>query len=163
MAERKDDKAAQQAAAAAEGEQPDASSAATAPAAPFYSRVGDFIRDPAAWQDFEKVDFDQLDGSEIVVHDVMFLKGDFQKADPDYAIILFARVEDGIAPERVAGREVPVNARTTASGGSVLVRKLKQLSAYGPGNEGRTNVLPVIGTFVLRKGDNYPQPYADFI
>lgn len=132
------------------------------PAAPFYKRVSEIIRDPAEWQEFEQVDIDLLDGSEIVIHDVMFLRGEYERSDPDFAIILFAGPEDRIAPERLNGRPVPENARTAACGGSVFVRKLKML-AHHPDADGASQ-LPILGRVVRRqsKAAGRPQPYYDF-
>lgn len=132
------------------------------PAAPFYRRVTEVIRDPAEWQDFEQVDIDLLDGSEIVVHDVMFLRGDYERADPDFAVVLFAGPEDGIDPVALNGRPVPVNARTTSCGGAVFVRKLKMLSAYK--DDAAASMLPILGRVVRRqsRAAGKPQPYYDF-
>jgi len=132
------------------------------PASRGYRRVSEVIRDPAEWQDFEQVDVDLLDGSEIVVHDVMFLRGDYERPDPDFAIVLFAGPEDGIADERLNGRPVPVNARTTSCGGAVFVRKLKQLSGYAA--DDAPSLLPILGRVVRRqsKASGKPQPYYDF-
>lgn len=134
------------------------------PDAPFYRRVSEIIRDPGEWIDFPQVEIDQLDGAEIVVHDVMFLRGTMgNREDMDYAIILFARPEDGIAPDRVNGREVPVQARTSMCGGSVFVRKMKQLSAYGEAHAGNASALPILGKVVKRQGKTQPLPYYDFV
>lgn len=133
-----------------------------APVAPFYKRVSEIIRDPAEWSDIPQVEINELDGSEIVVHDVMFLRGEYERSDPDYAIILFGGATDGIAPERLNGHPVPVNARTTSCGGSVFVRKLKMLSGYG--DEDAPTQLPILGRVVRRqsKAAGKPQPYYDF-
>lgn len=142
-------------------DQPEATEPKPAPA-PFYRRVSEIIRDPSEWQDIPQVEIDQLDGSEIVIHDVMFLRGDFDRADPDYAIVLFASPEDAPLAGGHNGRSMPVNARTTSCGGSVFVRKLKTLSGYG--DDDAPSLLPILGRVVRRqsKAAGKPQPYYDY-
>lgn len=133
-----------------------------APVAPFYARVDQYIRDPSIWADLERVHVDLLDGSPIVIHDVMFLAGDLGAAGAtDYAVFAFAGPDDAPGRELIGGVPLPDNAKTSMCGGAVFVRKLKQLAAIGPENEGRVNRLPILGKIVRRVSPNFPTPYYD--
>lgn len=135
-----------------------------APAAPIYQSIGAYIRDPADWGDLPQVDVSKLDGSQIVVHDAMFLRGDFDRPDPDYAIILFAAPHT--APPSAYPRDqwAAAGFKTAASGGGVFVRKLKELTDHD--GDGRRNRLPVVMRLVIRSQRN-PRPgeqgYVDLV
>lgn len=134
------------------------------PVAPFYRRVSEIIRDPSEWANFPQVDVATLEGSTIVVHDVMFLRGNIgQRDDMDYAILIFGGPDDAPEVQTPNGVQVPRNARTTMCGGSVFVRKLKQLAGHGPANASDGNMLPVAGRIARRQGKNFPTPYFDFV
>ena len=133
-----------------------------APVAPFYARVDQYIRDPSIWAELERIHVDLLDGSPIVIHDVMFLAGDLgTTVGGDYAVFAFAGPDDAPGRELIGGVPLPDNAKTSMCGGAVFVRKLKQLAAIGPENEGRVNRLPILGKIVRRVSPNFTTPYYD--
>lgn len=141
-----------------------AESDAAAPFAPSYRRISEVIRDPSEWADLPQVDVNALEGAEIVVHDVMFLRGNVgERADMDYCIVLFAGPE--VAPPSAFPRSVwgKNGIQTTMCGGAVFVRKMKQLSAYGPEWSAGESELPMLGRVIKRLGTRYPTPYYDFV
>lgn len=135
-----------------------------APFAPFYRRVSEVIRDPSEWSDLPQVDVNALEGAELVIHDVMFLRGSIgERPDMDYAIFLFAGPE---TPPRMAMPRSTWAAngfQTSMCGGAVFVRKLKQLTGYGADFAGEPNQLPMLGRLIKRQGTRYPTPYFDFV
>ena len=134
----------------------------SAPFAPVYRRVGDVIRDPSIWEELPRLTLEQLKDIEIVVHDAMFLVGNYpDRADNSYAIIMFATPADGPTDVRIGGVFIPTGASTALVGGEVAVRKLKQLAGVNP--VGRSQ-LPILGRFVMRDSKvQGHQPYADFV
>lgn len=134
------------------------------PSAPYYRRVSEVIRDPSEWNDLPQVEIDALEGAEIVVHDVMFLRGTMgERSDMDYAIILFGGPTT--PPPSAFPREswAKSGIQTSMCGGAVFVRKLKQLNGYGVDYAGEPNQLPMLGRVIRRQGSRWPTPYYDFV
>lgn len=117
------------------------------PHPPTYQRVGAIIRDPAIWLDVERVDAETIDGSEIVVHDAMFLPGSKGNEPGDYAVMLISSPRDFPTSDEkdTTGKPLPQNARTTSLGGEVVVRKLKAIMGIEPKGQ---NQLPVVGMLI---------------
>lgn len=141
----------------------DEATSGSAPA-PFYKRVSEVIRDPSEWADLPQIDIDALEGAEVVIHDVMFLRGNIgERADMDYAIILFAG--PNVAPPSSFPRDSwkAHDIQTSMCGGAVFVRKMKQLTGYGVDYAGEPNQLPMLGRVIKRLGTRYPTPYYDFV
>ena len=110
-----------------------------------FTRVSDVIDDPSKWAEYPQIDIETITGRDVVLRDVMiFPSQDYRDDDGnprDWAIVLWALPESG-------------ELATSATGGSVAVRKLRTLR-----DEGR---FPIIGAFELRaartKGN---QAYVD--
>lgn len=101
------------------------------------NRVADLIRTPAEWQEYDQVDLAEWCNFDLIIHDVMFFDSQ------DY------KNEDGSAREWVIIKlEDPRTKRvmTTATGGTVVVRKLRQLTQYKVNGQVR-NMLPIVGQF----------------
>lgn len=131
------------------------------PVAPFYKRVGEIIRDPSIWENVDRVDAEAIEGSEIVVHDVMFLRGTMGDTPGDYAVLLFAGPDDAMTGGGIDGngKELPENAHTTMIGGQVFVRKMKLISGELPDT---SNQLPILGRLVMPRNRADKYNYWDF-
>lgn len=129
------------------------------PAAPFYKRISEIIRDPAMWQDVPRVEPEDVIGIEIVIHDAIILTGEIGGKATEYAVVLFAGPADAPEAEQMpTGVMVPENARTTLLGGGVVARKLRMLSGQ---MEGHRNQLPVMMTLVQRRNRANTSTYWD--
>ena len=109
---------------------------------PPWRRISEVVRDPSIWQDLDRVELEQLEGSDFVVHDVMFLRGSMGDVPGDFAVMLITNPDDGEVETWLAnGVTVPQGALTTMCGGIVAVRKLKQIMGIDPPGK---NQLPLL-------------------
>lgn len=99
------------------------------------ARVSDVIPTPDAWAEYDQIALDDLVDHDIIIEDLMMFPSlDYEGRE--WGIMLFA---DPATGER----------STTAAGGTVLLRKLKQLKEWQR-PDGSVGMLPIVGR-VLRK------------
>lgn len=95
-------------------------------------RVSDLIRTPAEWQEFPQVPFEEICNVDLIIHDAMIFPSQ-EYEGREFTIMKL---------ENPTTREV----FTSLTGGSVVIRKLRELMEFRIRGEVR-NVLPVAGQF----------------
>lgn len=108
-------------------------------------RVADLIPTPAAWSEYAQVDIDELVNRDVILREVMFFDSAITEG-AEWCIILLT--------DPVTGEQV-----TTATGSSIVVRKMRKLIAF-PQSNGPRNMLPCVAR--VTKTPSKTKGYSDY-